>query len=178
MKTYGNKDGYIRSNLDEVNKHIAKIYTKFPEAANYIAMRVANDLHNRLVLNSPVQTGNLRGNWGWDSYAEGHSPQPPKQIKPALYRIQNPTEYIIDVEYGVKSHSLSEDPEKRKASLRFLFATGILEEQDGIIVSTYTPKGSASTGFIRRTLEVWKPQAIQNIKKYLLDWTKKQFEGK
>jgi len=163
------QDGEIRHNLDELNMFFRRL-EKYPqECAAFIIERIAREILNDLVLASPVGQsapgylgGNLRSNWNL------------AQAGPLLWEISNNTEYILWVEYGVKGHSLSEDPEKRKKSLRYLFAVGILVEEDGTIRYTYQKKQDSSAGFIRRVIDSWKEKAKVRIKELTIEWIKLQ----
>jgi hypothetical protein len=148
----------VTSNIDKVNRYLQTLQQLPTACAKFVMQDLVLAMIADLKLASPVDTGNLRGNWWYSDIGDG-----------LKYRIYNQTEYIIDVEYGVTGHPLSDDPEKRKASLRYLFATGILEEHDGIIIYHHQPK-SKSAGFIRRTLEEWREKAPEFIRSRIQEW--------
>lgn len=150
------KDGEIKSNLDELNRYLQKLSKLDTECAAYVVERLVYSILADLKLNSPVKLGNLRDSWDAEKLSQ------------SKWRIFNNADYAIYVEYGVK-HPLSSDPQKRANSLRYLFATGILQSNDGIVVSTYEPK-SGSVGFTRRTLEMWRGKAPRLVKQWVSEW--------
>lgn len=78
----------VNSNLEEVSKQIKKFTKNNEEKQDVVVFRLANNLMNNLVLNSPVDTGNLRSNW--DRI----------RIQKAHWRIYNNTDYIVEVNYS------------------------------------------------------------------------------
>lgn len=160
MKHHGDNEAYIRSNIDSLNRYLQKLADIKKECLIFVIRNLVFTIWGDLKLNSPVITGNLRGHWGI-----------PIQLHETAWRIYNDADYILEVEYGV-SHPLSADPEKRKASLRYLFWKGILKEEDGVIVYCYEPTGSA--GFVRRTIEDWQQKAPDFIKTQIEIWIEKQ----
>jgi len=90
MKQYGDRDAHIRSNVDELNRYLQILAAKMdPECAKFVVRDLALAILADLKLNSPVVTGNLRGNWNLEEIANAMA-----------YHIYNNTEYIFDVEYG------------------------------------------------------------------------------
>jgi len=90
MKQYGDRDAYIRSNVDELNRYLQTLAVKMdPECAKFVIRDLALAILADLKLNSPVVTGNLRGNWNLEEIANAMA-----------YHIYNNTEYIFHVEYG------------------------------------------------------------------------------
>lgn len=163
------QDGEIRHNLDELNEFFKRLERYPQDCGAFIIEIIAREILNDLFLASPVGRsvpgylgGNLRSNWGIT------------QVGPLLWEISNNTEYILWVEYGVKGHPLSDDPEKRKKSLRYLFAAGILVEEDGNIRYTYQKREDSSAGFIRRVIDSWKEKAKVRIKELTIEWIKLQ----
>jgi HK97 gp10 family phage protein len=77
----------ITHNIESFNAYLADV--KKLKNADKGLQTVANSLKNELVANSPVDTGNLRGNW-----------QQPKRVGNIVYRISNNTSYIVYLEYG------------------------------------------------------------------------------
>jgi hypothetical protein len=89
MKQYGDRDTHIRSNVDELNKYLLSLLKLDPECAKFVIRDLAQAILADLKLNSPVVTGNLRGNWNLTEIANAMA-----------YHIFNNTEYIFYVEYG------------------------------------------------------------------------------
>jgi len=89
MKQYGDRDTHIRSNVDELNKYLLSLLKLDPECAKFVIRDLAQAILADLKLNSPVVTGNLRGNWNLEEISNGMA-----------YHIFNNTEYIFYVEYG------------------------------------------------------------------------------
>ena len=90
MKQYGDRDAHIRSNVDELNRYLQTLAAKMdPECAKVVVRDMAYAILADLKLNSPVVTGNLRGNWNLTEIANAMA-----------YHIFNNTEYIFHVEYG------------------------------------------------------------------------------
>lgn len=163
MKKYGDSRYMeIQSNVDEFNKRLKKLQKLSPEAANYVLNKIAFGLFYDIVQRTPIQTGRLRH--GWEI----------KKVNNYLYQISNPTEYLIYVEFGVRGHPLSDVPEKRKRSLRYLFAKGILESVkvgagEYQIIYHYTPK-KQSAGFIRNTIKEWIDKTPKLVRDYLREF--------
>jgi len=170
MKKYGDPRYLeIKSNVDEFSKKLQKLQRLTPEAANYILTKIAYGLFNDIVKRTPIQTGRLRHGWQI------------KKLNNYVYEISNPTEYLIYVEFGVKGHPLSDNPEKRKNSLRYLFANGILESvKTGVgeyqIIYHYTPK-KQKVGFIRNTIQEWSKKTPKLIRDYLKEFIIKTMSG-
>jgi hypothetical protein len=171
MKEYGDPRFLeIKSNAEEFGRRLRKLARLSPEAASYIFNKIAFGFFRDLVERTPVDTGRLRH--GWEI----------KKVNDFFYQISNPTEYILFVEFGVKGHPLSDDPIKRKKSLRYLFAKGILEsvkvEAGGFqIIYHYTPK-EQKTGFIRNTIKEWTEKAPKLIRQYLKEFIIKTMQGR
>jgi len=160
----------IRSNIDEFNKRLQKLRKLTPQAANYVVKKIAFGLFHDLIKRSPRQTGRLQH--GWDI----------RKIDEYTYRIFNPTHYIIYVEFGVKGHPLSQDKEKRKRSLRYLFAKGILksvkvDKGKYTIEYYYTPKVQ-KVAFIRNTIREWAQKTPKLVRDYLREFIIKTMSGK
>lgn len=77
--------------LEQFNKKLKELNNISPEKADKVTFIASNNLYNELVLNSPVDTGNLRSNWRNN------------KISNAKFQISNNTEYILDVEYDTNS---------------------------------------------------------------------------
>ena len=137
----------IDSNVDELNKILRRMSALEPALAKKIIKTIAFGIYRDIVEKTPVDTGTARRGWKIDPFNQGFG-----------YKIYNPVEYIIYLEYGVKGHPLSSNPQKRKNSLRYLFATGILVgDTDGIRVHYfYEAKNKKSEGFIRNTINEWR----------------------
>jgi len=161
------KDGLveIQSNVDVINRKLKKLAQYAPDAAKYILRQIAFGIYRDLIMRTPVHTGTARSRWTIRATNNGFT-----------YEIGNPTHYLIYLEYGVTG--LSKDPEKRKRSLRYLFATGILRREDGIIVYTYKKDPRYEPGFIRKTLQEWALKAPQMVRKYLKEWILMQMRRK
>lgn len=157
--------GKIESNVAEFNAKLARLKRIDIEAADYVLTKIVMGLFADLVRNTPIVSGTLQHGW-----------QPPRKLAPTLWEISNTTKYVVFVEYGVKGHPLSSDPVKRKRSLRYLFATGILVNENGAIIYNYTPK-KQSVGFIRRTLREWEQKAPTLLRRYLKEWVLKKLEA-
>lgn len=155
----------IQSNVDELNKILKRLKALAPEVVKQVIRKIAFGVYRDVIARTPIDTGTARRNWSISPLNDGYT-----------YKISNPVGYIIYLEYGIKGHPLSSDPAKRKNSLRYLFATGILQENDGVIVYTYTPKGTNSEGFIRNTLQEWAQKAPQIIKQEITNWLLKHTE--
>jgi len=155
----------IQSNVDELNKILRRLSALAPSVVKQIIKKIAFGVFRDIVARTPIDTGRARRSWSIAPLNNGFT-----------YKISNPTGYIIYLEYGIQGHPLSSDPEKRKNSLKYLFATGILQDNDGVIVYTYTPKGTNSEGFIRNTLQEWVLKAPPIIKEELTKWLMEKFK--
>lgn len=161
----------IQSNVDELNKILRRMSGLMPDLAKTIIKKIAFGVYGDIVRRTPIDKGNARRYWNIKPINNGYA-----------YRIgwANPdgVQYILYIEYGIayQGHPLSDDKEKRKKQLRYLFATGILQENDGILVYTYTPVSYRAEGFIRNTLQEWTLKAPQMIKQWITDWLLKNFK--
>ena len=151
----------IQSNIAEFNAKLARLKKIDVTAADYALTKIVMGLVADLMKATPIDTGTLRKGWSY------------KKIGKLLWQISNATEYLIFVEYGVHGHPLSSNPEKRKRSLRYMFATGILISQNGAVIYYYKPK-KQSVGFIRNTLQEWQRKAPALLRRYVKEWVLKQ----
>jgi len=75
MKQHGDRDAHIRSNVDELNRYLQTLSAKMdPECAKVVIRDMAYAILADLKLNSPVVTGNLRGNWNLTEIANASLP--------------------------------------------------------------------------------------------------------
>ena len=165
MKEYKSDMVELRHNIDDLNRQIAKLVRHFPAMAGEVIKNIALGLYKDLIEATPVQTGTLRSRWAI------------RKLEPLTWRISNHTYYLPYVEFGVKNRGLSEDPEKRKKQLRYLFAKGILESVNGSIVYNYTPRPD-STGFIRKTVANWAKTAPNRMRSSMIHYLKRTLGAK
>ena len=161
MKSVGDKDWIeIQHNVDEFNRRINRLRKLSPDAVRYILRKIAFGIYRDLVIRTPVDTGTLRSRWFIRPDNQGFR-----------YMIGNQTEYLLYVEYGIayRPRRIPDDSDKRKRVLRYLFAKGILQERDGVIVYYYERRPNKS-GWIRKTLQEWTSKAPQILRKYLKEW--------
>jgi len=79
----------IQSNIKQINRYLETLMKVDKDCAIAVIRDLAAAILADLKLNSPVVTGNLRGNWNMEEIAQGMAQS-----------IYNNTEYIFDVEYG------------------------------------------------------------------------------
>jgi len=157
-----NREIEIQSNVAEFNAKLQRLKKLDVTIADYALTKIVMGLMADLIKATPVDiSGTLRR--GWDYH----------KIGKLLWQISNETKYLIFVEYGVHGHPLSSNPEKRKRSLRYMFATGILISQNGAVIYNYKPK-KQSVGFIRNTLQEWQRKAPALLRRYVKEWVLKQ----
>ncbi|APT75057.1 hypothetical protein LN42_00585 [Marinitoga sp. 1137] len=158
------KEVEIQHNLDKLNKALKRLEAISPDVAKKIIKKIAFGIFRDLVKKTPIDTGTARRKWDINPVDNGYG-----------YRISNDTEYLIYLEYGIKGHPLSENPEKRRNSLKYLFASGILQKEDNMVLYFYTPKKTKTEGFIRDTLQEWSQKAKSIIREELINSFKKEF---
>lgn len=77
----------ITNNIPEFKKYLGAFKGS---AGDALAEKVAKLYESQLMLNSPVDTGNLRSNWKTEAY------------KQRVWDVYNNTEYILHLEYGTR----------------------------------------------------------------------------